>query len=100
MLTCYVVAMTTKKANKVKKKTLTAGPAVPLAARVAKSRAALVKRGGSKIPGGWLQPEPAMALKFLHAHGYAPTRVGCIARALDEAADRERKRAGKGRQKT
>lgn len=62
------------------------------AARVKKSRALLVKRGGAKIPGGWLQPEPAAALHTLHESGYAETRVGCIALALVEATERQRRR--------
>lgn len=79
------------KTTKKKRGRPAAGAAVPLADRVAKSRAALEERGGAKIPSGWLQPEPARALKYLHTHGYQPTRVGCLSLALIEAAERERK---------
>jgi hypothetical protein len=68
---------------------------VPLAARVKKARALLVKRGGAKIPGGFFQPDAAEALDYLHRHKYDPTRVGCLARALIETAARERKRAAR-----
>lgn len=84
--------MSTKKTNQVKRRQR-AGEAVPLADRVAKSRAALEKRGGARIPSGWLQPEPAKALHYLHARGFDPTRVGCISRALVEAAETLQKRA-------
>lgn len=71
------------------------GAPVPLGERVKKSRAALVKRGGAKIPGGWLQPGPADALRYLYKSGYAPTRVGCIARALTDAAKLAKRRAAR-----
>lgn len=63
---------------------------VPLAARVKKTRALLVKRGGVKIPTGFFQPDAAAALDYLHKRGFGTTRVGCIARALLEAETRER----------
>lgn len=72
-----------------------AGEPVPLAERVAKSRAALEKRGGAKIPSGWLQPDAAKALDYLHKHAYAPTRTGCIAKAVTEAAERSKSHVGK-----
>lgn len=90
--------MNTKKTNQVKRRRY-AGEAVPLADRVAKSRAALVKRGGARIPSGWLQPVPAKALHYLHTHGFDPTRVGCIAQALVEAAETLRKRERSPRKK-
>jgi hypothetical protein len=71
------------------------GGPVPLSERVAKSRAALEKRGGVKLPAGWLQPDAAKALKYLHKRGYAPTRTGCIARSLTEAAERAESHVGK-----
>lgn len=61
------------------------------AERVKKSRAALVARGGAKLPGGCLQPKPAAALRELCEAGYSDTRTGCIARALVEAAERHRR---------
>lgn len=86
--------MNAKKTNQVKQRRH-AGEAVPLADRVAKSRAALVERGGARIPSGWLQPEPAKALHYLHSHGFDPTRVGCISHALVDAAEKLRKREHK-----
>lgn len=54
--------------------------------RVAKSRAALVARGGRRIPTGWLQPAEAQALDLLVATGYGVSPVHAISRALVDAA--------------
>lgn len=58
--------------------------------RVAKSRAALVARGGKRIPTGWLQPAEAQALDLLVATGYGVSPVHAISRALVDAAKREK----------
>lgn len=63
---------------------------VPLAARVRKSEAELRKRGGRRLPGGTLQPDAAQALDALMAAGYAPSATAAIARALVEAAKRQK----------
>lgn len=55
------------------------------AERVAKSRAALVERGGCKIPTGYLQPDAAKAVDYLLAAGYAGTKSAVISRALIDA---------------
>jgi len=65
-------------------------PPVPLADRVRKSEAKLRKRGGRRLPGGSLQPDAALALDALMAAGYAPSATACIARALVEAAERQK----------
>lgn len=90
--------MATKKSNQVKR-LRPAGGVVPLADRVAKSRAALEKRGGVKLPTGWLQPEPAHAMEYLLSHGYATTRIGCIAKALFDTAEALRNRTSKHHKK-
>lgn len=81
----------------MRKRSVTAAPGdpVPLSDRVRQSRERLVKRGGCKIPAGFFQPGPAEALEFLHRHGYDPTRVGCMARALEEAAARLRQKVAR-----
>lgn len=45
-----------------------------------------VLAGGRRLPGGILPPEAAQALESLLDRGYADSRVGCIAKALIEAA--------------
>lgn len=44
--------------------------------------------GARRLSGGMLSPDGARALDALYSSGYAPTRTGCIARALIEAAVR------------
>lgn len=55
------------------------------AERVAKSRAALVARGGVKLPTGYLRPDAAKAVDYLLAAGYAGTKSAVISRALLDA---------------
>lgn len=50
----------------------------------------LRERGGRRLPGGSLQPDAALALDALLAAGYAPSATSCIARALLEAAKRQK----------
>lgn len=52
------------------------------AERVARAQAALVERGGRRMPSGYLQPDAAAALKKLVASGYAPSPVSAISKAL------------------
>lgn len=52
------------------------------AERVARARIALVKRGGRRMPSGYLQPDAAAALHKLVACGYAPSPVAAISKAL------------------
>ena len=56
--------------------------------RVAKSRAALVARGGRKLPNGYLQPAEAKALRNLQAAGYGVSPVHVISRALLDVHNR------------
>jgi hypothetical protein len=58
-------------------------------ARASEARAR--ERGGRRLPGGTLQPEAASALAKLQANGYAESATGCIAKALVEAAKRNRR---------
>lgn len=60
--------------------------------RVKKSNAALVARGGRRVPDGFLQPEPAQALADLLAAGYAQSAVGVIAAALIDAHKKIKKK--------
>ena len=53
--------------------------------RVTRSNAALVARGGRRIPGGYLQPETAAALQQLIDAGYAISPVAAIVRAINDA---------------
>jgi len=59
---------------------------------VAKSREALEARGGVRLPTGWLQPDAARALHYLHMRGPDSTRLACISRALIDAAEALRRR--------
>ncbi|MEP6587152.1 MAG: GIY-YIG nuclease family protein [Polaromonas sp.] len=52
---------------------------------VKKSNAALIARGGRRIPDGYLQPHEAQALAELLAAGYAQSAAGVVARALLDA---------------
>lgn len=52
------------------------------AQRVARAQAALVERGGRRMPSGYLQPDAAQALQKLVASGYAPSPVAVISKAL------------------
>ena len=56
------------------------------AERVRRARAALVERGGKRIPTGYLQPDAAAALQKLVDCGYAPSPVAAISKALLAAA--------------
>ena len=58
------------------------------ASRVAKSRTALLTRGGRRMPDGYLQPTVAAALETLLAYGYAPTPLAVISRALLDASEK------------
>ena len=53
--------------------------------QVARSNAALLARGGRRIPGGHLQPDAAAALAALQAAGYADGLVAIVSRALLDA---------------
>lgn len=65
---------------------MTARQPVPLADRVAASRARAIEAGARKTPRGMLTPEAAHALDALLRAGYAPNATACIVRALIEAA--------------
>ena len=56
------------------------------AQRVRRSNAALLARGGRRMPDGHLQPDAAQALAQLVACGYAPSPVAVISKALLSAA--------------
>ena len=56
------------------------------AERVRRARAALVERGGKRIPTGYLQPDAAAALQKLVDCGYAPSPVAAISKALMSTA--------------
>ena len=59
--------------------------------RVARCNAALVARGGRRIPGGYLQPEAAQALADLTQAGYGKNKVDIVSRALLDAQRRLKK---------
>lgn len=59
--------------------------------RVARSNAALLARGGRRLPGGYLQPEPAQALADLTQAGYGKNKVDVVSRALLDAQRRLKK---------
>lgn len=63
------------------------GVTQPLTAseRVRRANAALVARGGRRIPDGHLQPDAAQALADLVAAGYGASPMACIAAALLDA---------------
>lgn len=48
------------------------------------------QRGGMRLPGGSLQPDATRALEMLLVAGYAPSATACIARALLDAAKRQK----------
>ena len=56
------------------------------AERVRRARAALLERGGKRIPTGYLQPDAAAALQKLVDCGYAPSPVAAISKALMSTA--------------
>ena len=60
---------------------MTDSPLTP-AQRVARAQAALIERGGRRMPSGYLQPDAAAALQKLVACGYAPSPVAAISKAL------------------
>lgn len=62
---------------------------VPLADRVAASRARAIEAGARPTPRGVLPREAADALHHLLHSGYATSATGCIARALIDAAKRK-----------
>ena len=64
---------------------MTDSPLTP-AQRVARAQAALLQRGGRRMPSGYLQPDAATALQKLVACGYAPSPVAVISKALLSAA--------------
>lgn len=64
------------------------------AQRVRSAEAALVERGGRRMPNGHLQPDAAHALQSLVDSGYAPSPVAAISAAL---LDAERKHKRKNR---
>ena len=53
--------------------------------RVRRANAALVARGGQRMPAGYLQPSEAQALAELVAAGYAASPVAVIKAALLDA---------------
>lgn len=59
--------------------------------RVARSNAALLARGGRRLPGGYLQPEAAQALADLTQAGYGKNKVDVVSRALLDAQRRLKK---------
>lgn len=56
--------------------------------RVARSNAALLARGGRRIPGGYLQPAAAQALADLAQADYGKNQVDIVSRALLDAQRR------------
>lgn len=58
------------------------------AQRVRRAQAALVERGGRRMPSGYLQPDAARALQSLVDTGYAPSPVAAISAALLDAQAR------------
>ena len=54
-----------------------------------------IERGAQRIPGGMLPADAAHALGQLLEAGYAQSKVGAIARALCEAAQRQGERPHK-----
>lgn len=56
------------------------------AERVRRANAALIARGGRRMPDGYLQPDAAQALAALIESGYAPSPVAVISKALLSAA--------------
>jgi len=61
--------------------------------RVEDSRRRAILRGAISTPRGMLPPDAADALHWLRDRGYATSLTGCIARALIDAAERERSTA-------
>lgn len=61
------------------------------AQRVARAQAALVERGGRRIPSGYLQPDAAQALESLVQAGYASSPVSVISAALLDVAKRRKR---------
>lgn len=55
---------------------------IPLAERVAASRARAIEAGARPTPRGLLPPDAAKALDVLMETGYAGSQTACIARAL------------------
>jgi hypothetical protein len=53
--------------------------------RVMRANAALIEKGGRRMPGGYLQPDAAQALADLIAAGYAGGAVAVISAALLDA---------------
>lgn len=53
--------------------------------RTLRANAALIARGGRRMPGGHLQPDAAQALAELVAAGYADGAVAVISAALLDA---------------
>ena len=60
-------------------------PKKTLSESVMLSNAALIARGGRRMPGGHLQPEVNQALKDLIESGYAATPLAVINAALLDA---------------
>lgn len=54
-------------------------------AAVLRANAALLARGGRRMPGGYLQPDAAKALNELVEAGYAPSPLAVIVAALFDA---------------
>jgi len=46
-------------------------------------------RGGQRMPGGYLQPDDAQALRELVAMGYAASPLAAICKALQDARARQ-----------
>lgn len=53
--------------------------------RVLRANAALIKRGGRRMPSGYLQPDAAKVLAELVTSGYGPSPVAVIVCALFDA---------------
>lgn len=57
----------------------------PNSIRVLRANAALLERGGRRMPSGYLQPDVASALQLLISSGYAQSPIAAINRAILDA---------------
>lgn len=68
----------------------------PNSIRVLRANAALLERGGRRMPGGYLQPDVASTLQLLISNGYAQSPVAVINRAILDAYKKTCKNPTKG----
>ena len=68
----------------------------PNSIRVLRANAALIDRGGRRMPSGYLQPDVASALQALIDSGYAQSPVAVINRAILDAYKKTCKNPTKG----